>query len=60
MIVNRVGDVGLAMGIAAVFFSFKTLDYPTVFACSEASANLSFSFLSYDFNRLSVICFLLF
>jgi len=32
MIVNRVGDVGLALGIFAVFYQFKAVDYATVFA----------------------------
>jgi NADH-ubiquinone oxidoreductase chain 5 len=32
MIVNRVGDVGLALGICAIFLVFKSVDYCTVFA----------------------------
>ena len=31
MLVNRVGDVGLALGISISFFVFKTVDYSTTF-----------------------------
>jgi NADH-ubiquinone oxidoreductase chain 5 len=36
MIVNRVGDFGLALGIFGVFYQFKALDYATVFAIAPA------------------------
>jgi len=35
-LVNRVGDFGFLLGIAAVFSVFGTLDYATVFAMSSA------------------------
>lgn len=60
MLVNRVGDLGLALGIAAVFLTFKTVDYATVFALTPCAVNTSFSFLSFDFDRLTVISLLLF
>jgi NADH:ubiquinone oxidoreductase subunit 5 (subunit L)/multisubunit Na+/H+ antiporter MnhA subunit len=60
MVVNRVGDVGLALGIASVFLTFKTVDYLTVFALVPSAINTTFSFLSNDFDRLTVISLLLF
>jgi NADH:ubiquinone oxidoreductase subunit 5 (subunit L)/multisubunit Na+/H+ antiporter MnhA subunit len=39
MIVNRVGDLGLAVGIAIIFVTFKTIDYTTVFALSPLANN---------------------
>jgi NADH-quinone oxidoreductase subunit L len=60
MVVNRVGDVGLALGIASVFLTFKTVDYLTVFALVPSTINTTFSFLSNDFDRLTVISLLLF
>jgi NADH:ubiquinone oxidoreductase subunit 5 (subunit L)/multisubunit Na+/H+ antiporter MnhA subunit len=60
MLVNRVGDLGLALGISAIFITFKTVDYATVFALTPMVINDKFSFLSLDIDRLSVICFLLF
>ena len=35
MLVNRVGDFGLALGIFAVFTKFKSIDYAVVFASSS-------------------------
>ena len=60
MLVNRVGDLGLALGIAAVFLTFKTVDYATVFALTPCAVNTSSSFLSFEFDRLTVISLLLF
>jgi NADH:ubiquinone oxidoreductase subunit 5 (subunit L)/multisubunit Na+/H+ antiporter MnhA subunit len=60
MVVNRVGDVGLALGIATIFLTFKTVDYLTVFALTPSFVNTTFSFLCFDFDRLTVISLLLF
>ncbi len=35
-IVNRVGDFGFALGIAALFFTFGSVDFKTVFATATA------------------------
>ena len=34
MLVNRVGDFGLVLGIFAIFLTFKSIDYATVFAAA--------------------------
>lgn len=60
MMVNRVGDIGLALGISAVFLTFKTLDYCTVFSLAGLAHNNSFSFLFLEVDRLTIITFLLF
>jgi NADH-quinone oxidoreductase subunit L len=60
MLINRVGDLGLALGISAVFLTFKSVDYLVVFALAPKAINESFSFLSFDFDRLTIIAFLLF
>jgi NADH:ubiquinone oxidoreductase subunit 5 (subunit L)/multisubunit Na+/H+ antiporter MnhA subunit len=60
MLVNRVGDVGLALGLCSIFLTFKTLDYQIAFSLVPCAIDSSFSFLSFDFDRLSVISFLLF
>jgi len=39
MLVNRVGDFGLALGIMGIFSIFKTVDYITVFACANQFAS---------------------
>jgi len=60
MLVNRVGDIGLALGICLVFLTFKTIDYSTVFALIPCVSTNTVSFFSYDFNVLTIISFLLF
>jgi NADH:ubiquinone oxidoreductase subunit 5 (subunit L)/multisubunit Na+/H+ antiporter MnhA subunit len=60
MLVNRVGDVGLALGICISFLTFKTVDYATTFALVPNVINKKLTFLSFDFDVITVIAFLLF
>jgi NADH:ubiquinone oxidoreductase subunit 5 (subunit L)/multisubunit Na+/H+ antiporter MnhA subunit len=60
MLVNRVGDIGLALGICVAFLTFKTVDYATIFALVPVVIGKTFSFLGFEFDVLSVIAFLLF
>ena len=46
MLVNRVGDFGLALGIMGIFSIFKTVDFTTVFACANKFAGYQFKDLS--------------
>ncbi|KAI4997149.1 hypothetical protein ZWY2020_052491 [Hordeum vulgare] len=46
MLVNRVGDFGLALGIFGCFTLFQTVDFSTIFAC--ASAPEMNGFLQYE------------
>ena len=60
MLVNRVGDFGLALGIMALFTVFKSLDFSTVFACVPYVATESLVFCNIEFHALTCICILLF
>jgi NADH-ubiquinone oxidoreductase chain 5 len=60
MIVNRIGDFGLALGIFTIFVTFKSVDYCTVFALTPFFTDSYFSFLNFQFNTISLICVLLF
>jgi NADH-ubiquinone oxidoreductase chain 5 len=60
MLVNRVGDFGLALGIMGIFAVFKTVDFQTVFACAGHLAHESFLFFHMDVHALTAICLLLF
>ena len=51
MLVNRVGDFGLALGILAIFSVFKTLDFSTVFACAPHLAGTKFIFCNFEFVK---------
>ena len=63
-LVNRVGDFGFLLGIAAVFYVFGTLDYATVFAIAPSVQNIvvgsSFGLAFSEWQWLTVICLLLF
>ena len=60
MIVNRIGDLGLVLAICAIFLTFKSVDYATIFSLVPCVKDLHFSFLGSDFDRFTIISFLLF
>ncbi len=59
-VVNRVGDFGFMLGILAIFYVFKTLDFDAVFAAAPAMAGKTFLFAGYHVDILTTICLLLF
>lgn len=59
-IVNRVGDVGLALGIACIFYTFHTLDYADFLPRVHEAADFAFRFKGHEFSTLEVAAFLLF
>ena len=60
MIMNRIGDLGLALGIFGIFFVFKSVDYSTVFAMAPTMVNEKLVFFNIEFEAYSIICVLLF
>lgn len=60
MVVNRVGDFGLSLGILGIFYVFNAIDYSTVFAMAPAIAGTTFSMFGFEVEKLTVICLLLF
>ena len=60
MLINRVGDFGLALGVMAIFATFKTVDFATVFSCAPYMANTKLLFCNFEFDALTCICILLF
>jgi NADH:ubiquinone oxidoreductase subunit 2 (subunit N) len=60
-LVNRVGDFGFLLGIAAIYSSIGSLDYATVFAAAPAQADALIQVIpGHDWSLMSVICILLF
>ncbi|MEC9206037.1 MAG: NADH-quinone oxidoreductase subunit L [Pseudomonadota bacterium] len=59
-IVNRIGDVGLILGVCLVFVYCNSLDYFTFFESLDSLNNKSISFLGYDILVLPLIALLLF
>ncbi|CAM9114093.1 unnamed protein product [Hapterophycus canaliculatus] len=60
MLVNRIGDFGLALGIFGIFICFGAVDYATVFALAPQVSSIKLSFLNINFNALNLIGILLF
>ena len=63
-IVNRVGDFGFALGIAAIFFTFGSVDFATVFANAAAfhadTPQASWVLFGWSVPVMDTICMLLF
>jgi NADH-quinone oxidoreductase subunit L len=59
-LVNRVGDLGLILGICAIYYSTGSLDYDVVFNSAPLILNLDIKFLTYKVPYIEIICFLLF
>ena len=60
-LVNRVGDFGFILGIAAILMYFDTLDYAKVFTAAPAISGLTIEVIpGSDWSVMSVICILLF
>lgn len=60
LIVNRISDFGLTIGIILIYSVFKTLDFATVFALAPFFLGKNFLFFGQQFDILSTIAGLLF
>ncbi|MFL6621052.1 MAG: NADH-quinone oxidoreductase subunit L [Sulfurifustaceae bacterium] len=60
-LVNRVGDLGFLLGIAAIYYYFGTLDYGAVFAIAPQFVNKTLHVIpGLDWHVLTLVCILLF
>ncbi|MEI7668825.1 MAG: proton-conducting transporter membrane subunit, partial [Pseudomonadota bacterium] len=59
-IVNRVGDLGFALGIAALFLIFHTVKFDEIFALIPNDVGDTMTFLGSSYHAITIICFLLF
>ena len=59
-VVNRVGDFGFALGIFAIIAIFGTVSMDAVFASAPGQVGKTMTFLSWQFDVMTVICLLLF
>jgi NADH:ubiquinone oxidoreductase subunit 5 (subunit L)/multisubunit Na+/H+ antiporter MnhA subunit len=60
MIVNRVGDFGLIIGLSLMYALFKSLNYYVVFPLGFLYSLDTINILNIEFNYLSLICFFIF
>ena len=59
-VTNRVGDVGLALGIMTIFLMFGSVNFDVVFSAIESGVDTTLPFLGMEFNAVELIAFLLF
>ncbi|MDG4555268.1 MAG: NADH-quinone oxidoreductase subunit L [Candidatus Competibacter sp.] len=60
-LVNRVGDFGFLLGIAAVLMAFNSIDYADVFAAAPLMADMTVQVIpGVDWSLITLICILLF
>ena len=59
-VTNRVGDVGLALGIFTIYLVFGSVNYETVFAQIHDKQDLVLPFLGMNFSAMELIAGLLF
>lgn len=60
MLVNRVGDFGLALGIFVIFVTFNSVEFLTVFSLVPLFQEDAFYFLGTEWHLLTLITLLLF
>jgi len=59
IIINRIGDVGIALAIFLSYYLFQSLDYATLFALAPAYATVTLPFLGFPVSALDRIGFFL-
>jgi NADH-ubiquinone oxidoreductase chain 5 len=59
MLINRIGDFSLLLGILFIYFTFHSLDYSTVFILVPFFINKNVVVFGITFNLLNLICFFL-
>lgn len=60
MIVNRIGDFGLIIGILLIFVNYKTVNYATVFALTPLLKDKLIVFFHFDLHLLTTVAIFLF
>jgi NADH:ubiquinone oxidoreductase subunit 5 (subunit L)/multisubunit Na+/H+ antiporter MnhA subunit len=60
MLLNRIGDFSLLIGIFLIFVNFKSLDYSTVAALVPFFKNFSIQIFTFKINSLVIIGFFIF
>jgi NADH-quinone oxidoreductase subunit L len=60
MLINRIGDLGLLIGISIIFFNILSLKYTVIFSLIYYILDLKFVFFLYNINVITIICLFLF
>jgi NADH-quinone oxidoreductase subunit L len=59
-VVNRVGDFGLALGVAGIYLVFDSIQYDIVFQAAERFADSTIVLFGTEWHTLTILCLLLF
>nr|YP_010199853.1 NADH dehydrogenase subunit 5 [Hydropuntia urvillei]UAD89861.1 NADH dehydrogenase subunit 5 [Hydropuntia urvillei] len=60
LIVNRIGDFGLSLGILTAFYTFRSIDYFTIFSLSPLFVDYTLNFGGFYFSSITLIGIFLF
>ena len=60
LIINRVGDFGFIVGVALIFYFFRSVDFSIIFILTPYFSEYTYSFYNYNLNCINSICFFLF
>lgn len=60
LIMNRIGDFGLLIGILLIFYFFRSVDFSFIFGLAPYFTGVTFTFFNFKFNILFLISFFLF
>jgi len=60
MIVNRISDLVLVLGILILFTNLKTVEYFSAFATISILQDYTFLFLNYNWSIIDILCILIF
>lgn len=58
MVMNRIGDIGIALGISLIFFEFKTLDFTVIFPIVHLFSDDYFFLFNNYIHLITLISFL--
>nr|YP_009445886.1 NADH dehydrogenase subunit 5 [Betaphycus gelatinus]ATX68827.1 NADH dehydrogenase subunit 5 [Betaphycus gelatinus] len=60
LIVNRIGDFGLTLGILIIFWTFQSIDYSIIFSVAPLFEDFFFSFMGINWHCITLIGLFLF
>jgi len=60
MLLNRIGDLALIVGISILVFNFNTLKYAVIFNIIIYYLDMDFIFFNYSIKLINIICLMLF
>lgn len=60
LVVNRIGDLGLSLGILTLFYIFGSSDYSVVFSLAPLFTDYFIQILGYEIHALTLVCLFLF